>query len=128
MINHVDMAIIDTLRILQKKYGKKYCYPSQKTLLKLLQSYQYVKICRRTLNYHLLRLNQTGIIHRIRRHTKTSFGVLILKTTAYYILKKVSAFIKPVLLIAKHLKSLYAVQPFAHNDLKNNVNLVLNSV
>lgn len=84
----VDEAIVLIIGGLAKKFGKNYCFPSQEKLLYLLNRFYGVSICRRTLNYHLSRLTTGGYIHRKRRITKGRDGVLLFKSTLYFLCKQ----------------------------------------
>lgn len=84
----IDASIVNTIISLQKKYGKKYCFPTQEKLLFLLKEYHDVKICRRTLNRRLKKLEQGKLIKRIRRHRRGAGGMIIFKATAYYLSAK----------------------------------------
>lgn len=78
--------IVDTLRGIQNKYGKNYCFPSQETILKLLRRNQQTIISRRTLNRHLRALDDMGVIQRIRRYKESANNkAKTFLTTAYYI-------------------------------------------
>lgn len=78
-----EVAVLDTLRGIQKRYGKKYCFPSQDTILEFLEKFHHIRICKRTLNYWLAKLVRKGLIYRHRRLTRASF-----RTTAYYLLDR----------------------------------------
>lgn len=111
-----EMAVLDTLRGVQRKYGKKYCFPSQETILRLLERIHGIKVCRRTLNYWLKRLVERKLIHRIKRHRReldrrgNPTGPLQLNSTAYYLCDKVSQGVsraKKIIGYAKRLCSLW---------------------
>lgn len=57
-------AVLDTLGGVAQKHGKPYCYPSQRSILGLLDVYHGVQVSRRTLNRWLGELEVEG----------TSFG------------------------------------------------------
>jgi hypothetical protein len=79
------MALLDTLRGLIASHrgttGRKYCFPSQETLMELLEKYHFVTICRKTLNNWLGKLQRLGLIFRKRRLTWDKF-----RSTCYYVL------------------------------------------
>jgi len=117
------LAVLDTLRGIQAKYKQKYCFPSQNTIIELLEEYHGIKICRRTLNYWLERLEDGGFLFRIRRHTRKN-GELILRTTAYYIADRGQAAMKKLRKISAYMGRLakvcpFAVQKVAHNTFSN---------
>lgn len=79
-------AVLDVLRGIIKAYarsGRKYCFPSQETILQKLRDYHGVEIKRRTLCYWLKRLEAMKLIFRQRRLTRARF-----MSTAYYILDR----------------------------------------
>lgn len=75
-----QVAILDTLRGHTKRYGRKYCWPSQDSILQKLRDFHAIKISKRTLNYWLRKLERLGLIHRIRRLSREQF-----KSTVYYV-------------------------------------------
>lgn len=78
-------AIMEVLVSLQLKYGKAYCFPTQKRILELLALYHGIKIKRRALNYHLAGLVKAGLISRTRRIRKNPRGGLIFNSTLYFL-------------------------------------------
>jgi len=78
-------AIMHVLVSLQLKYGKAYCFPTQKTILALLKQCHGIDIQRRALNYHLRDLVALGMISRARRILKNPAGGLIFKSTLYFL-------------------------------------------
>ena len=84
----LDNAIIMVISILIKKSRKKYCWPSQVSFLRLLRTYHKLKICRRTLNYHLKKLQEDQVISRLRRISRGSDGRPHFASTLYFIKKK----------------------------------------
>jgi len=77
-------AILAVLEYLTAKFGSKYCYPNQETLLSLLEQYQHITMSRSTLNTDLSELDDMGAITRIRRHRNGGVLGIIFKSTAYY--------------------------------------------
>lgn len=63
-------AILATLFGVSLKYGKKYCYPSQGRIERLLFDYHDFRISNRTLNRDLLLLVEEKYIERVRRTKK----------------------------------------------------------
>lgn len=78
-------AIMHVLMSLQLKYGKAYCFPTQKTILALLLKCHQIDIQRRALNYHLRDLVNLGLITRTRRIRKNPAGGLIFNSTLYFL-------------------------------------------
>jgi len=80
--------LLHVLHYLSSRSGRSYCWPSQAKILDLLERYQGVKICRRTLNYWLKEAEDAGFIRRVRRISRTSTGVPDFQTTLYELKKK----------------------------------------
>lgn len=81
-------ATEETIISICAKYGKAYCYPSQETILRLLEEYHDIKICRRTLNHILKWLEEHKRFKRTRRHRAGSNGRILFATTMYTLKKK----------------------------------------
>jgi len=81
--NRITGAILETLVGMANKYAKSYVYPTHKTLLDRLERYHQVKISKRTLTYHLRRLELEGFIQRIRRIRRGKDGRLEGRSTLY---------------------------------------------
>ncbi|MBA7472745.1 hypothetical protein ES707_08077 [subsurface metagenome] len=81
----IDEAIVLIVGGLAKKFGKNYCFPSQEKLRYILRSFYGIRICLRTLNYHLKRLEAGGYIYRKRRIARGRGGVLNFKSTLYFL-------------------------------------------
>jgi hypothetical protein len=73
------------LRYLIDRSGRGYCTPSQVTIKTLLKRYYGVKIEISQLNVWLRYLQDTNLIHRIRRVKRGPHGHLIAQTTLYQI-------------------------------------------
>lgn len=80
--------ILHILNYLSRVNDKDYCFPSQNTLLNLLQTHHGIKICRRTLNYALAFLEGNDYIHRVRRIKGAPGEGYIFKTTMYWLKKR----------------------------------------
>lgn len=78
-----SIPIVLILLSLASKYRRKWVYPNQLTLLKLLAKHHRITMSRRTLNRHLAGLEAQGYIRRFRRHKKTNTGSLWLRSTVY---------------------------------------------
>jgi len=85
---NIDDAILFYLISLNSYYHKHYCYPSQRKILRYLQTDHTITCCRRTLNYHLKKLELLGFIERIRRLSQNHQGLITFKTTLYFVKKK----------------------------------------
>jgi hypothetical protein len=67
-------------------FGKPYTFPSQQTILEILQRRYRLAISRRTLNRRLRHLEIAGMITRTRRHKHDRpSGRLILRSTLYFV-------------------------------------------
>jgi DNA-binding HxlR family transcriptional regulator len=82
-------AVAETLGSVCSKYGKAYCYPSQLTIMRLVEEYHDIKISRRTLNRVLRWLEDHGYFKRIRRHREGPDGRILFATTLYMLKKKI---------------------------------------
>jgi len=92
----LDEAIILLLGGLAGKFGKEYCFPSQEKMLSLLKDFFGIEICRRTLNYHLKRLETGKYIRRKRRISKGKDGKLVFKSTLYFLGKKAKKWVRKI--------------------------------
>ena len=81
-------AVAEALSSVCSKYEKAYCYPSQQTILRLIDSFHQIKISRRTLNYILRWLEDHKYFKRTRRHRAGPNGCMIFSTTMYELKKK----------------------------------------
>lgn len=81
-------AVAETLSSVCSKYGKAYCYPSQLTILRLVEEYHGIEISRRTLNRVLSWLEVHGYFKRTRRHRAGPNGRILFATTMYELKKK----------------------------------------
>ena len=90
----LDDFVLSYLISLCRHFKKGYCYPSQKKILAFLKK-DFRYICsRRTLNYHLKRLEDSGYFRRIRRHVKDKNGILIFRSTCYVVKQKAYNLVK----------------------------------
>lgn len=80
----IMLILADTIN----HFGKKYCFPSQRYMLSVLKKHHGFKLQRRQLNYALKFLEESGQIHRVRRHSRGQTGSLVLKSTLYFIKRK----------------------------------------
>jgi len=93
-MKNVKEPILKAITYLIRMSSKKYCYPSQDTLLNLLNTHYGVKICRRTLNYHLRQLENRHFIKRVRRISRGPEGRPLFKSTLYFVKRKVFTWLK----------------------------------
>jgi repressor of nif and glnA expression len=84
-LRETKAALMQILVSLQLKNGKAYCFPTQKTLLRLLKEFHGIDIQRRALNYHLRDLVDNQMITRTRRIRKNTKGGLIFNSTLYFL-------------------------------------------
>ena len=82
------IPILNTLDSIQRKYKKRYCYPGQQTILKLLKAYHQEVLSLRTLNRMLRKLEDSGYLKRTRRITRLASGENKFQTTIYVLRKK----------------------------------------
>ena len=68
--------------------GKKYCYPSQWWLLKMMKRRWSVSICRRTLYTYIKALEAKGLLVKVKRQRKKSAGLGLVMDTNLYIITK----------------------------------------
>ena len=100
-----EVAILDLLRGMIKKFGKKYCYPSHATICRLLEKFHCIRMSERTLCRRLAKLQKLGLIRRIRRLSQSAWT-----STAYYVCERVgvsSGRIKKILGYSKRLGPFY---------------------
>lgn len=81
-------AILMTIKSIGDKRGKHYSWPAQKRLLELLKLCYGIVISRRTLCRDLRWLEDNDFINRLRRHFKNSCGILVLRSTLYFLKRK----------------------------------------
>jgi len=80
---HLDTAILGTFGELSRRARKGYCYPSQRTILKLAARFYGVSRSRRTLNRRLSFLEHSGFFVRVRRIRRGPDGSLVMRSTLY---------------------------------------------
>lgn len=116
-----NAAILSTLQSCSLYWKKKYCYPSQKTLLKTLKDNWNMPMCRRTLNYRLAWLEKNKFIKRYKAHYQDKLsGKFVFRTTRYYVLKYAEKLTKVAMKVAETAKRFSRVQLFAQYLLINN--------
>ncbi len=113
--------ILDTLRGLMERYEKRYVYPSQLTLLKLLRENHRRDISLRSLNRRLSEMESLGLISRIQRTIKAANGKRLYITSAYYLGAAVSAFLEKVIAPARRALSVFRLPKLANNTLRQEI-------
>jgi hypothetical protein len=104
----LTISLFQTLIHLSRKYGKKYCYPSQDKIVELLKKYHKVELSRRSLNRWLRYLEDEGYFERKRRITMGDDGRFHFKSTIYIIKGKMFR-------LAYKFSSLFEHMPFWKN-------------
>jgi len=80
--------VVLTLYKIMDKYGKDYCFPSQKKLLELLDIRQDIQQSRATLNRWLRVIEDAGYIVRRRRIKRHPIYGTVFKSTLYFMTLK----------------------------------------
>ena len=111
-LDQTDQCIILTLNKLQGMYNKKYSYPSQNTLLRLLKEIYHCDISLRTLNRHLAKLEMEYFIYRRRRITTNTSGCYVFNSTLYSLSRKAYFFITKLFNTLKD--GYYSIRKFLH--------------
>jgi hypothetical protein len=70
---------------LMRHFGRHYVFPSQGKIIELLSRYVSMNISRRMLNYDLRRIENSGLIRRVRRHRRTARHGMEFRSTLYEI-------------------------------------------
>ncbi len=94
MHQSLDFHIRLAYNYLSQRRKGKYSEASQASILKILETIYETKICVRTLNYHLRKLEDNNEIRRIRRHSKSSYGRILFRTTLVMLKKKATDVLK----------------------------------
>ncbi|MEK7180674.1 MAG: hypothetical protein AAB706_04310 [Patescibacteria group bacterium] len=85
LYDNISQGIVKVLIDHQNHFQKSYCYPTQKRVLWCLEVFHGIKISIRTLNYRLKLIEDNKVINRIQRHTRGADGMMLFKSTAYYL-------------------------------------------
>lgn len=78
-----DLQLLDTLASIAGHHNKRYCYPSQATILRIHLRRTGIAMWASTLNRKLRSLDAHGYTERTRRHCKGPDGQLELHSTLY---------------------------------------------
>lgn len=79
------MPVVNTIYKISNKYNNYYCYPSQKTLQKILFQQYGIKRSISTLNRWLRIIEDLKYIRRVRRVSNGPVGKYCFKTTMYFL-------------------------------------------
>ncbi len=96
MVSDLDLKIRQCYYFLSISRKGLYSEASQLSVLKLLTEFYVVKISRRTLNYHLRYLEDSGDIKRVRRHKKGAYGRIMFHTTLVVMQSKCIKYLKDI--------------------------------
>lgn len=98
-----------------KVWGKKmYCFPSQSKILEMLEEDYGVKICRRTLNYDLAKMDELGMTERVRRISYCPKRGTLFRSTLYKFGRMALWHIGRIRRMAEALVTQVRVQKAAH--------------
>jgi hypothetical protein len=81
-------AILKMFAGFNRTFGKNYCRPTHKTILKRLKEFHGIDICERTLCRRLKELVEWGYLWRIVRHIRGKGIKMVCRATAYYLMEK----------------------------------------
>jgi len=131
------LAILSVLFGISLRYDHRYCFPSQETILRLLERYHQVVICRRTLCYDLVKMTAEGLIDRLRRLTRKGILAGRFTSTLYFLKAKAFKVLNGLKKWCEKVSLGFRVQTFAHNksqreneilkQLSGNVEILLKS-
>jgi len=89
-------AILDYLMATCIHYGKLYCFPSQDTIMEKCLEWYGEPMVKSTLNVHLDRLEEAGLIQRSHRHRRKADGTWEWRSTLYKLAGKAIFWLKKV--------------------------------
>jgi len=81
-------AILKLLAGFQRTFGKNYCRPTHKTILKRLKEFYGIVMSERTLCRRLKELREWGYLWKIVRHIRGKGIKMVCRATAYYLMEK----------------------------------------
>lgn len=116
----IGESILKIMADLSAFYRKHYIYPGQMKLLELIERREGRRISRRTLNYELKKLEQTGYFARIRRHRNDGEGNILLRTTLYILKGRFFAWMHRLVGKARKWLRFFRVQKIAQYNLQTN--------
>lgn len=130
-------AILKMLAGFQRTFGKNYCRPSQRLMLKRLKEFHGVEISLRTLNRRLKELREWGYIWKIVRHIRGIGIKMVCRATAYYLLEKTRKYFLRLKCAAERLVVCFRVAKLGNrlvlkkeqglNEASGNVEILLKS-
>jgi hypothetical protein len=84
----LKLYILQMFDALKRKYGKKYCRPPLKTMVKLLVQNPKIQTSTRTISRAIREMVDDHEIYRKNRHKRGKGIKMLCRATAYYILDK----------------------------------------
>lgn len=113
LYDNISQNIVKVIVDHQNQFNKRYCIPSQSRILFCLKTFYQTEICIRTLNYRLRALEDNKVILRIRRHFQGDNGMMIFKSSAYYLGSAAMDFFKVIKRFACRTLNLCGLQRLA---------------
>lgn len=105
-------AILKTFAGFQRTFGKDYCRPPQKVILRRLKEFHRIDISLRTLNRRLKELKEWGYLFRIVRHIRGKGVKMVCRATAYYLMEKTRKYFLGLKRAAERLVVCFRVAKF----------------
>ncbi|MDP1624499.1 MAG: hypothetical protein Q8L64_01900 [bacterium] len=103
------LPMLNTLDSIQKKYHKRYCYPSQAHTIALLKTFHDTCFSTRTLNRYYRVMEDQGFIKRRRRIRRLENGLLQFQTTLYVLTRKAYKLIGSLVRkLSHHTKNIFS--------------------
>jgi len=107
-------AILKMLAGFQRTFGKDYCRPPQRLMLKRLKEFHGIEISLRTLNRRLKELREWGYLWKIVRHVRGHGIKMVCRATAYYLLEKTRKYFLGLKRAAERLVVCFRVAKFGN--------------
>lgn len=107
-------AILKMIAGFNRTFGKNYCRPPQRLMLKRLKEFHGIEISLRTLNRRLKELREWGYLWKIVRHTRGQGIKMICRATAYYLLEKTRQYFLGLKRAAERLVVCFRVAKFGN--------------
>ncbi len=89
----ISQSIVQSFYYICNQTRNGYVRISQERILEILSTYYKTDICRRTLNYHLRRLEDDSFIRRVRRHRRGDHNQVLFHTSLNILQKKALSFL-----------------------------------
>ena len=117
-ISNYQSSILQAIAWLCRHKEKRYCFPSQAALVKILSNTYSIKRCRRTLNYQLSDLERHGYIRRLRRTHEGKDGQIVFASTIYRLASRGLAFLGRIVKCLSHagVAAWARAKKIAHED------------